>query len=133
VKRFHIEEQFPGIQTTLKSTGSSAAITPPGEFSISIVIPSESDVSPTTPSNIPGDKSPIFIDRASIPREVGFRWWTTIPSDRSALRASSLIAAASIVERTGWRCNATLEGYRSARSVDGTAVFTIREAPAQIH
>ena len=133
MKRFHIEEQFPGIQTTLKSTGSSAAITPPGEFSISIVIPLESDVSPTTPSSIPGDRSLIFTDRESMPREVGFRWWIIIPSDRSALRASSLIAAASIVERTGWRCNATLEGYRSARSVDGIAIFTIREAPAQIY
>ena len=73
MNRFHIEEQSPGIQTSLESTGSFVAITPPGEFSVSIVIPSEADSSPTTPSSIPGERSLIFTERVSMSREVGFR------------------------------------------------------------
>ncbi len=133
VKRFHTEVQSPGIQTTLLSLGSSLAITPPCKPIISITIPSESETSPTTPSSTPGAKSVILTDKSSIFRVAGLWWWTIIPCERSVRRASSLIAAASIVERTGRRCNATLEGYRSARSADGAAIFAIRPAITQIH
>jgi hypothetical protein len=133
LNRFQIGRQSPGIHTTRMSAGSDAAMIPPGKSCNSISIPSESEFSLATPSTNPAARSLIVNEKPSIPRLAGFRVWTTKPLERRVLRASSLIAAASIVERTGWRCNATLEGCRSARSVDGAAVFVVRAAPAQIH